>query len=200
MNWNNHSRDIPKDSHALLSPSTYSWLNYDDDKLFEFYVSKLASIRGTMLHDLACRLIRMKVILPDTQETFNMYVNDCIRNKMSPEVQLYYSKFCYGTADAIDMKDGLLKVFDLKTGKAPASFQQLRVYAALFYLEYPIYCPGDCETVLRIYQNNEILEEVALTDEIVPIMSKIVKFSNVLERMEENYGDGISDALWGRTR
>lgn len=199
MNWNNHLRDIPKDSHALLSPSMHSWLNYSSEKLMDYYINKLATARGTALHDLACKLIKMKVTLPEEPMTFNMYVNDCIRNKMSPEVQLYYSKFCFGTADAIDMKDGVLKVFDLKTGKNPASMQQLRIYSALFFLEYQEYRPGDIEILLRIYQNNEVREEKPETDQIVPIMDQIMKFSNLLERMEESYGDGLFDARWSGT-
>lgn len=192
MIWNDHSRDIPEGSHAFLSPSTHSWYNYSDDKLLETYVNKLASSRGTLLHSLACGLIQMKVLLPDTSDTLNLYVNDCIRNKMDPERKLYYSKFCFGTADAISIRDNILRIFDLKTGKTKASFLQLMIYAALFFLEYPQYKPGNLEKIeLRIYQNDEVRIQEVEADEIVPIMDKIVRFSKILEEMEDKYDDGF---------
>lgn len=138
----------------------------------------------------------MKVVLPDVEETLNMYVNDSIREKMEPEKQLYYSKFCYGTADAIKMKDGVLKIFDLKTGKIEASFKQLEIYAALFFLEYSQYKPYQTEIELRIYQNNELKVENPDVEIIVPIMDRIVKFSNILKYLEDEYDDGF-ETLWG---
>lgn len=192
MYWKDFSRSFKDGDHAFLSPSVHSWINYDDDKLVTSYINKLASARGTALHSLACGMIKMKVVLPDTEKTLNMYVNDCIRFKMRPEEKLYYSKFCYGTADAITYKDYVLKVSDLKTGKIKASFLQLKIYAALFFLCYPECRIQDMEKIeLRIYQNNEVHLEEPEIDEILPIMDKIVRYSKVLERLEEEYDDGF---------
>lgn len=193
MIWNNHSREIPKGAHAFLSPSGHSWCNYNDDKLVKIYINKLASARGTALHELAQRLIHMKVRLPEKQETLNMYVNDAISAKLEPEKQLFHSKFCFGTADAIGVKDGKLTIYDLKTGKIPASFVQLEIYAALFFLEYPQFKIDSTDIELRIYQNDEIKMEEPETDEIVPIMDRIVRFSKVLQHLEDEYDDGFEE-------
>lgn len=192
MIWNNHSRDIRNGEHAFLSPSSYAWFNYSDDKLFDVYINRLAAVRGTALHDLARQLIQLKVLLPDNHETLNMYVNDAIRMKMVPEVQLYFSKFCYGTADSITVKDGVLHIHDLKTGRTKASFMQLGIYAALFFLEYDQHFrPSNTKIELRIYQNNEVLIEKPDIDYILPIMDKIKRFSKLLTMMEENYDDRL---------
>lgn len=191
MLWNDHSRDVPDGSHAFLSPSSYAWLNYSDDKLKEVRLNKISAEKGTKLHALACQLIKMKVRLPDIQTTLSMYVNDAIDLKMEPEKKLYYSKFCYGTADAILVGNHTLQIHDLKTGvKIPASFKQLEIYAALFFLEYPYYKPGDMARIeLRIYQQNEIRVEFMSVDEVVPIMDRIIRFDKILQLLEENYNE-----------
>lgn len=198
MIWNNHSREIPKGSHAFLSPSSHSWCNYDDDKLIRTYINKLAVSRGTALHELAQKLILMKVRLPEKEETLNMYVNDAITAKLEPEKQLFYSKFCYGTADAIGVKDGKLTIYDLKTGKTPVSFVQLEIYAALFFLEYLQFKPDKTKVELRIYQSCEIRKEEPEVDVIVPIMDRIVRFSRNLELLEAEYDEGF-DSFWSST-
>lgn len=195
MEWHNHSRDMKDDAHAFLSPSAHSWINYEPEKLMQTYINKLATARGTALHELACRLIKLKVRLPNNDKTLNMYVNDAIKLKMDPEVKLFYSKFCYGTTDAISIAKNFLRIHDLKSGKNPASFSQLRIYAALFFLEYPEYKVGTMSGIeLRIYQNDEIRIENPEADDILPIMDKIVKFSTLLEGLEDEYDDGF-DAL-----
>ena len=141
-----------------------------------------------MLHDLACKLIKMKVKLPDNGSTLSLYVNDCIDLDLRPEEKLYYSKYAYGTADCIDFKDGILRVSDLKTGKTKVQFLQLMIYAALFLLCYPeisLKCVRKIE--LRIYQNNEILMETPGIDEILPVMDRIKRCSKILEELEETY-------------
>lgn len=50
-----------------------------------------------------------------------MYVNDAIGYKMTPEQTLFYSENCFGTADSISYRSGLLRIHDLKTGVIPAS-------------------------------------------------------------------------------
>ena len=55
------------------------------------------------------------------------YVNDAIKYDMTPEVPLYFSEFCFGTADAISFKDSLLRIHDLKTGKSQPHMEQLLI-------------------------------------------------------------------------
>lgn len=190
MIWKDFSKAFKDGDHAFLGASNHAWYNYDDEKLVKVYVSKLATVRGTMLHDLACKLIKMKVKLPENNSTLNLYVNDSINFGLKPEYKLYYSKFAYGTTDAIDFKDGILKVSDLKTGKTKVSFMQLMIYAALFFLCYPEIPLKKVNRIeLRVYQNNDILMETPEIDEILPIMDKIRRYSRILEELEENYND-----------
>ncbi len=192
MIWKDFSKSFKDGDHAFLSASNHSWYNYDDEKLVKVFISKLASVKGTALHDLACRLIKMKVKLPEDKTTLSLYVNDAITFNLTPEYKLYYSKFAYGTADSIDFKDGTLRVFDLKTGTTKVSFLQLKIYAALFFLCYPeisLKCVKNIE--LRIYQNNNILVENLEIDDILPVMDRIKRCSRILEELEENYNDGF---------
>ena len=182
MNFNRHSNLIGE--HAFLSASKYHWVNYDERKLAETYSNHLATLRGTELHEFAAQCIRLKQRLPRAEKTLNMYVNDAIGFKMTPEQILYYSPNCYGTADAISFRKNLLRIHDLKTGTSPASIKQLMIYAALFCLEYD-HRPGDIEIELRIYQSDEILHHEPGADELLPIMDKIITFDKVIERIKE---------------
>lgn len=188
MIWKDFSRSFKDGEHAFLGASQHAWYNYDDEKLVKVFINKLAASRGTALHDLACRLIKMKVDLPPDGTTLSLYVNDAIQLNLRPEEKLYYSKFAYGTADAIDFKNGVLRVSDLKTGKTKASFLQLEIYAALFLLCYPeIPLKMVKKIELRIYQNNNVMIEISKVDDILPIMDKIKRYSRILEDLEENY-------------
>ena len=189
MIWKDFSRSFKDGEHAFLGASNYAWYNYDDEKLVKTFVTKmLAAKRGTMLHDLACRLIKLKVRLPEDGLTLSLYVNDAIKYELMPEMKLFYSKFAFGTTDAINLKDGILMISDLKTGKTKASFLQLMIYAALFFLCYPEISLTTIKRIeLRIYQNNEICLETPGIDEILPIMDKIKRYSRILEELEENY-------------
>lgn len=175
--------------HALLSPSSYHWLNYDIDKLVQFYRAKQAIRRGTELHELAERAIRTNTRLWRSRQTLSMYVNDAIGYKMQPEQVLYYSNYIFGTADACSFRDGFLRIHDLKTGATPASMKQLEIYAALFCLEYDIQ-PGDISTELRIYQNNDVIVENPEKEDILPIMDKIITFDKILTQMDEEEQGG----------
>lgn len=174
-----------RDKHAYLSASKSSWVNYDDDKFDRVFMAAMAAARGTELHALAHNLIRLGVKLPRTEATLNMYVNDCIGYRMSPEQVLFYSENCFGTADAISFRKNKLRVSDLKTGVIEASPRQLLVYAALFCLEYK-FRPFDIEIELRIYQNDEMRLYEADPDEVFHIMDKIVAFNKrIIELKEE---------------
>lgn len=170
--------------HAFLSASKSSWVNYDEDKFDRVFVAAMAAQRGTELHALAHDLIRLGVKLPRTPATLNMYVNDCIGYRMTPEQPLFYSENCFGTADAISFRKNKLRVSDLKTGVTEASPRQLLVYAALFCLEYK-FRPFDIEIELRIYQNDEMRLYEADPDEVFHIMDKIISFNKRLIALKE---------------
>lgn len=182
MNFNNHSSLEGK--HAFLSASKYSWLNYDEEQLIQAYQNYEAIQRGTDLHDLAKRCIELGVRLPRTKSTLNMYVNDAIGYRMTPEQILYFSRNCYGTADAISFRDGFLRIHDLKTGVTPVKMDQLEIYAALFCLEY-MYKPIDISMELRIYQSENVLVHTPTSERISGIMDKIVTFDKRLEKMRQ---------------
>lgn len=183
MNFNQHYR--LKGLHAFLGASNYHWINYTDEKLRSVFLNDQARKRGTDLHDLAERLIRLKVKLPRSKsKTLNRYVNDAIGFSMTPEQILYYSDNCFGTADAISFQNDILRIHDLKTGTTPASLAQLRIYTALFCLEYG-YSPNDLnQIILRIYQNDDVIEEIAEPTEIMYIMDKIRKFDEIIEKLK----------------
>lgn len=186
MRFNDHSRFAG--SHALLSPSKYSWVNYDEEKLDSMVDRTMASRRGTELHELAQRMIRLGVRLPRTSETLNQYVNDSIGFRLTPEQVLFYSPNCFGQADAVGFRKNLLQIFDLKTGITECKFEQLMVYGALFCLEYG-YKPTEIQIELRIYQNDDVRIEAGDPLEITSIMDKIVYFDRRITKvMEEVYG------------
>lgn len=180
-----HKHSALEGKHSFLTPSTPSWLRYDDDKLTRRFMEHLAAIRGTEEHDFAARAIKLGHRMSDEPKTLNMYVNDCIGWRMRPEVALYWSDFCFGTADAIGFyeKDLLLRISDLKTGKNPASFDQLVVYAALFCLEYEYPKPWEIEFELRIYQSNRIKLHTPDPDEIFHAMDRILTGTRLLEEL-----------------
>lgn len=182
MNFNQHYR--LKGMHAFLGASNYRWIRYSDEKLKMSYHNNMAVKRGTELHELAERLIKLKVKLPRSNKTLNHYVNDAIGFNMTPEQILYYSDNCFGTADSISFKKNILRIHDLKTGITPASIDQLRIYAALFCLEYN-YSPNDIDKIiLRIYQNDDVIEEIAEPTDILYIMDKIKSFDEIINEIK----------------
>ncbi len=182
MNFNNHSN--LEGQHAFLGASKFHWINYDDKKVAESYLKFLATQKGTVLHDFAARCIQLGQKLPKSRKTLNMYVNDAIGYKMVPEQILFYSENCYGTADAIAFRNGLLRIHDLKTGAIPGHMEQLTIYAALFCLEYKIK-PADIEIELRLYQHDEILFDNPSADDVVYIMDKIIAFDKIIKKIKE---------------
>ena len=95
MNFNKHFSVEGK--HAFLGASKYHWVNYDEDKLANAYLKYQATLKGTILHEFAAQCIKLGQKLPKSQKTLNMYVNDAIGYKMTPEQVLYYSDNCFGT-------------------------------------------------------------------------------------------------------
>lgn len=206
MNFIQHSE--LKGKHALLAPSQPHWLGYTEEKLYQKYVSRYAQDIGTLLHELAETLIRNNLKLKKSDKlvvltkllengiprnvidieriygNFMNYVNDAIGYKLTPEQILYYSEYCFGTADAISFRNNVLRIHDYKSGTIPAKMEQLMIYAALFCLEYHVK-PGEIEINLCIYQNDEVLYHDPTAEEIVPIMDSIIQHSKALERMSE---------------
>ena len=122
--------------HAFLSPSQYHWINYTKEKLAERYLKSLAVQRGTELHEFAHEAIRLNRMQPRNKDTVNMFINDAIGFKMTSEQPLFFDRICFGTTDAISYKRNFLRIHDLKTGETEAHMEQLRIYAALFCLDY----------------------------------------------------------------
>ena len=182
MNFNKHSELIGQ--HAFLGGSNHYWLNYDEDKLTRAYLNSKAVERGTELHDIACRLITLGIKLPKSKTTLNMYVNDAISYRLTPEQPLYFSRNCFGTADAISFneRNRFLRIHDLKTGVTLAHMEQLEIYAALFCLEYKIQ-PTDIGMELRIYQNNDVVACEPKGELIKDIMQKIIVFDGKIEKI-----------------
>lgn len=173
--------------HAYLGASKYHWINYSEEKIAESYMNFLSVQQGTRLHELASELIKLGIKLPKSNKTLNMFVNDAIGYKMESEQILYFSPNCFGTADAISFRNNMLRIHDLKTGKIPAHFEQLEIYAALFCLEYD-FKPADIDMELRIYQTNEVLVMEPQADDILPIMDKIITADKIISKIksEEN--------------
>lgn len=182
MIFTQHSDLIGK--HAFLSASKYHWINYDEEKIVESYDKAMTASRGTRLHALAHDLISLGIKLPNTQQTLNMYVNDCIGYRMKTEQILFYSYNAFGTADAIEFRNGLLQIFDLKNGVTPTKETQLEIYAAFFCLEYKVR-PAEIEYDLRIYQNDEIYAFETDADRIAHIIDRTVSFNKLIESMKE---------------
>jgi hypothetical protein len=186
MIWKNYSH--LSGSHAFLSPSKHSWLNYSPEKLAASYENYKKIALGTQYHKVAAELIRLAIRLPNTAASLNAFVNDAIGFKMSSEVVLYHSVHCYGTADAIAFNDGVLRIHDLKTGVSPASINQVLVYAGLFCLDYELEPKELNQTELRIYQNEEIVSFSPTTKEVFDIVFRIAEANDVIERL---YADWV---------
>lgn len=211
MNFNRHFELEGK--HALLSASSWRWLNDDPESLTKRLCSQYATTIGTILHDIARKHIKHRIKLHkydknnvalelldqgvpgfviDTIDFDGMfenlmnYVNDGIGFKMSPEVVLYYSRNFFGTADAIaySEKDHFLRIHDYKSGVTPAHMEQLLIYAALFSLEYRIK-PKEFDTELRIYQGGEVLYHEPAADEIMSVVDTITSFDKFIMRNTE---------------
>lgn len=181
MNFNKHYNLEGK--HAFLSPSNYHWLNDDEEKLTNRWNNAWAKERGTALHQLACDAITYGVRFEENGETLNMYVNDCIDDGLDPEVVLYFTDNAFGTADGISFDGNVLRIYDLKTGKTPASMKQLEIYAAFFCLEYEVN-PNEVLVHLRIYQSNEILVLEPEPSEIWDVMDHVIWSNGIVDKLK----------------
>lgn len=182
MHWNAHYGVEGK--HAFLGASKYHWVNYDLEKMERIFENQFAAELGTRKHVWAAEAIRLGRRQVRNKETMNSYINDAIGFRMTPEVVLWYTDNCFGTADAIGFEKRILRVHDLKTGVHPGSPYQIEIYFALFCLEYK-YNPYDIEMIGRIYQNDDILEFHGDPKRIREIMEKMKMFDRRIEEMKE---------------
>lgn len=187
LGFNDHTK--LKGCHAFLGASKYHWLNYDPEKLRDSYENWKAAERGTELHDFAAKAIKMGIKLAHNEKTLNRYVNDAIGLGMEPEVVLFYSPNCFGTADAICYRNvngnSVLRIHDLKTGSSAVHVEQLMIYAALFCLEYHI-SPYEIKKIeLRIYQNDSVAYYNPTGEEIMAICDTIVADDKLINDMKE---------------
>lgn len=195
MQWNRHS--ALKGMHALLGASKSHWLRYDDEKLRQYVRSRAAAAEGTRKHALAHMLIQERQKLPDNKKTLNRYVNDGIGYLMHSEQLLFYSEYCFGTADTISFREpkgdrpAYLRISDLKTGESQVKIEQLLVYAAIFFLEYDEHLrelgltPFDVKTELRIYQHDDVEVWIADPEDLVQIMDRIVSADKYIRDLME---------------
>lgn len=171
--------------HAPFSPSSPSWLRYDDEKAVLVFQKRQAAAMGTRLHAWAKETIDLKIKQPKSKKTLYAYVNDAIGFRMDTEVVLFYSERFFGTADTISFRDDYLRIHDLKTGENKASMEQLFVYVALFCLEYNKK-PGQLKGIeCRLYQNDAVEIANPTAEDIVPIMDQIVHLDKLLQSLEE---------------
>lgn len=172
--------------HAFLSPSTYHWLDYDEDKLRRVYHQKQQTARGDKLHAYAQQAIALGIKQADNGTTLSMYINDAIGFRMEPEIPLYFTPDCFGTCDAITARNGFLRIHDLKTGITAAEMKQLLIYAAIFFFEYSeLFKPHEIRTVLRIYQNDEIEEYEPDPSELILLMDRIMTQARIIAYLRE---------------
>ena len=178
--------------HAPFSASQSAWLRYDDEKAKEAYERKKSAERGTRLHAWAKETIDLGIKQPKSSKTLYAYVNDAIGFKMSTEVVLFYTDRFFGTADAISFRKNpktgryILRIHDLKTGvvgEPDKQFEQLKVYAALFCLEYK-QKPGDIDIHLGVYKKDEVAFCEPDPEEIVFIMNRIIHLDKLLAKMD----------------
>src|SRR3954469_6633377 len=146
--------------HAFLSPSSYHWINYDEEKLKFRYKTLRAAFEGIEQHRYAAICIEEGIVQDDETTTVGLYINQSIQYKMSAEVVLFYSPNAFGTVDAIAYRHRRLRISDLKTGVSRTSEHQLEVYTALFCLEYEIDPFSIRGIELRIYQDNTVREYI----------------------------------------
>lgn len=211
--FNNHP-EVREGAHAIISPSRHILKpDYTTDQFDNYIRSTYSTVIGTSIHELASDLIkaRIRITPKEAQKMIELklwqsriprnvydannyistlvpFVKDAIGYDMESEQVLKYSDFAFGTADAIRFNNakGELRIHDLKTGKIPASLDQLVSYAALFFLEYHLK-PGDFKVTLCIYQGGEILTGLPTAPDILPIMDQIKTLNAYYER---KYRDG----------
>ena len=173
--------------HAIFSPSQPSWLNYSEDQMIERYKNAQAKDFGTRLHNWAAETIALNIRQARSHKTLNMFINDAIGFRMTPEndvtypTRFVYSEYFFGTCDAYSFFNNVLRIHDLKTGKGPVHPEQLEIYAALFCLQEHVK-PKDIRVILRIYQNDDCVEWEPDSEKIQDIMNFIIDRDKLIRK------------------
>lgn len=199
--------------HALLSASSWRWVNDDVDSLTQRLCGLHAQSIGTILHQIAYEHIKHRIKLNkydkknvmlrlltegipgividtiDFDAMFNNllnYVNDGVGYNMEPEVVLKYTNNFFGTADTIKFSEDerFLRIHDYKSGVAPAHIEQLVIYAAYFCLEYQVK-PTTIKSELRIYQNDKIVFHNPEPEELLAVTEKVITLDKFLNNIKE---------------
>lgn len=198
-----------KGTHAKLNASNSSWRRYKtEEQFYNKYVADYAQDLGTAVHNLSEDLINFKIKVNKNDKhllmyaiakagipknaydldfifpTFAMYVNDAIGYRMTAEKVIGYSEVAYGTSDAISLKDGLLRIHDLKTGHSPAHMDQLITYAAFYCLNNDIK-PESIKFELTLYQAGDKLTYIPTSEEVAEAMQETVNGSDIMMRFLE---------------
>jgi hypothetical protein len=165
-------------------------LDYEPDKLRRVYFQSKQAARGDELHAFAQKAIELKQKLPDDGTTLSTYVNDAIGFRMQAEVPLIYSIDCFGTADAVGIREErsvmTLRISDLKTGINPASMKQLLIYAGIFFFMHrELFDPRDVHVILRIYQNDEVIQHEPDVTEMLMVMDRIKTQAELVAYLRE---------------
>lgn len=211
MNFTRHLDKAGK--HALLSASTWRWINDTPDEMLQRITSQYASQCGTILHSFAEKHIRhliklnkydkKNVILELAsngiprmvidqidmdvvfENLFN-YVNDAIGFRMTPEVVLMYSDNMWGSADAIafDERERFLRIHDYKSGFGPVFMEQVMIYEALFCLEYD-YKPEEINSELRIYKSGQIIFHTPSPEEINFYIEQTINADRIIQKIKK---------------
>lgn len=189
MRLQKHSELIGKHA-SLMAPSSYHWVDYDEDKIVKTVMSSQRARLGDRKHAWAAEAIALRQKQPDVEKTLNMYINDAIGFKMTPEQPLFYSWNCFGTADAISYRldpttdRWMLRIHDLKTGSTRTSMKQLEIYVAIFCFEYDVN-PAEINIELRIYKSDQIEIYIPYLDDIIHIMEQIKFMDKLIDTMEK---------------
>lgn len=145
-----------------------------------------------VISDYGKKLIeQLKNVPTEVFEALKYYITDGVGFKMEVELPLQYdeSEYFFGTADTLCFNGNTLRIHDFKSGDNPAHIEQLKVYAALFCLEYNIK-PYTINIILRLYQLNGIEEIVINKDtdgyeEFISIIDTIVSMEKIARDIEE---------------
>lgn len=157
----------------IKSLQTYMYSKYkylSDNLTVSSYAKKLIS--------------NLKLLPKEVYEAVRFYINDGVGYKMDIEQCVFYSDHIFGHADTLLYKDNLLRIHDLKTGAHIADIDQLKVYAALFCLEYELK-PSNMQFELRLYQWDGVTIINPEPDEIREITDIIVSVENIAARTEK---------------
>lgn len=166
------TREIIKDIETYMY-CKYMYLN--DNLVVGDYAKKLIS--------------NLRTLPKEVFEALKYYINDGVGFKMNVEQALVYSEHIFGHADTICFRNNNLHIHDLKTGANLAHMEQLKVYAALFCLEYNIK-PYEIVITLRIYQSggyDEVIIEPhsEAYEELITIIDRIVTSEKIASMVEK---------------